>query len=387
MSDFDDPSYILHHLGEEALPMNAVSPPIFQTSIFCFGSFDEFHDALAAEENHYLYTRGNNPTVRLAEQKIAALEKAEKAKLVSSGVSAISAAIMAFVRSGDHVVCIKDCYSWTRTLLVDYLHKFKVEHTFVDGVSAADFEAAVRPNTRVIYLESPTTLTFKLQDIEAIATMAHRHGIKVVIDSTWATPIFLNPITLGVDLVVHSASKYMGGHSDLVAGVIAGSAADIDHIFRTEFQQLGTVPDPMMAWLILRGLRTLAVRMPVHYQSALHVARYLEQHPAVESVLYPFLPSHPQYDLAVRQMRGGSGLFSFRLKTRDVGKVRTFVDALRMFKRAVSWGGYESLVYPDAVHYTGPIPEDRISLVRLHIGLEDKDVIVRDLDNALSLIK
>lgn len=386
MQETQDPSYILHHLGEDGLPLNAVSPPIFQTSIFCFESFDAFRDALSSEEDHYLYTRGNNPTVNLAEQKLAALEKAEKAKLVSAGVSAISAAIMGFVRSGDHVVCIKDCYSWTKSLLDSYLARFGVEHTFVDGVTAADFEAAIRPNTKIIYLESPTTLTFKLQDIEAIALMAHSRGIKVAIDSTWATPIFMNPIELGVDLVVHSASKYIGGHSDLVAGVIAGSAADVDHIFSTEFQQLGTVPDPMMAWLVLRGLRTLAVRMPVHFANALHIAQLLEGHPAVESVLYPFLPSHPQYALARQQMRGGSGLFSFRLKTRDIASVRTFVDSLKMFKRAVSWGGYESLVYPDAAHYPGDPPEDRVSLIRFHIGLEDREALAVDVQRALSTI-
>lgn len=382
-----DPTYILHHLGEEGLPNNAVSPPIYQTSIFCFDSFDAFHDALSAEESHYLYSRGNNPTVNLVEQKIAALEKAERAKLVSSGVSAITAAIMAFVRSGDHVVCVRDCYSWTRTLLVDYLARFNVDHTFVEGTKTEEFEAALKPNTRLIYLESPTTLTFMLQDIAAVAGMAREHGIKVVIDSTWATPIYMNPIELGVDLVVHSVSKYLGGHSDLVAGVIAGSEEDITHIFRTEFQQLGTVPDPMMAWLVLRGMRTLAVRMPAHFANALHIARILEGHPAVESVLYPFLPSYPQHELAVRQMRGGSGLFSFRLKTRRVEDIRRFTDALKMFKRAVSWGGYESLVFPDAVHYEGNPPVDRVSLVRLHIGLENKEALAADLEQALSRIE
>lgn len=386
MQEFPDPTYILHHLDEDHLPVNAVSPPVFQTSIFCFDSFDTFREALTSEENYYLYSRGNNPTVNLIERKIAALEHAEKAKLMSAGVSAISAAIMAFVRSGDHVVCVKDCYSWTKSLLDSYLPRFGVEYTFVDGVTAADFEAAVRPRTRVIYLESPTTLTFKLQDIEGICAMAHRRGIKVAIDSTWATPIFLNPIDLGADLVVHSVSKYLGGHSDVVAGVVAGSAVDIDHIFLTEFLQLGTVPSPNMAWLVLRGMRTLGVRMPVHFENALFIAQFLEGHPAVESVLYPFLPSHPQYELAQRQMRGGSGLFSFRLKSRDIATVRRFVDSLKMFKRAVSWGGYESLVFPDAAHYPGEPPEDRVSLIRLHIGLENKGVLRDDLEAALSTI-
>ena len=217
--------------------------------------------------------------------------------------------------------------------------------------------------------------------------MARSRGITTVIDNTWATPIFMNPIELGIDLVVHSVSKYLGGHSDVVAGVVAGKAGDIEHIFKTEFLQLGTVPDPLMAWLVLRGLRTLGVRMPVHFANALHVARHLESHAAVENVLYPFLPSHPQHALAARQMRGGGSLFAVRLKTRDVGKVKLFVNSLKMFKRAVSWGGYESLIFPIAAHYPKDPPDDRVSVMRLHVGLEDKDTLAADLDQALARIR
>ncbi len=367
--------------------MGAVSPPIFQTSNFCFRDFDELQAALEAEEKHFIYSRGNNPTVNLVEQKIAALEKAERAKLLSSGVSAISAAIMAFVSSGDHIVCVEDCYGWTRNLLTTYLKRFGVEHTFVEGSRPEEIEAAIRPTTRLIYLESPTSLTFKLQDIRAVAAVARSRGIRTAIDNTWSTPIFMNPIELGIDLVVHSVSKYMGGHSDVVAGVVAGNATDIERIFTTEFLQLGTVPDPMMAWLVLRGLRTLGVRMPVHFANGLHVAGHLEKHPAVESVLHPFLPSHPQHGLARRQGRGGGSLFSFRLKTRRVADVKLFVNSLKMFKRAVSWGGYESLVFPNAAQYRENAPDDKVSLVRLHVGLEDKDSLVADLDQALALIR
>ncbi len=377
---------ILHHLGEEGLPFHAVSPPIFQTSNFCFDSFESFQDALAATERYFVYSRGNNPTVRLVEQKIAALENAERAKLVSAGVAAIAASVMAFVKAGDHVICVRDCYSWTRRLLESYLSRFGVVHTFIEGTEVAEFEAAIRPNTRVIFLESPTTFTFKLQNLAEVATLAKPRGIKTVIDSTWASPIFLNPIDHGIDLVVHSVSKYMGGHSDVVAGAIAGTSSDMDRIFKTEFQQLGTVPDPLMAWLVLRGLRTLHLRMPAVFASALRVARFLEAHPAVESVLYPFLESHPQHALARAQMRGGGGLFSFRLKTRDVAAVKRFTNALQLFKRAVSWGGYESLVYPDAVRYAADPPEDRVSLIRVYVGLEDEQALVADLERALSRV-
>ena len=386
MADPNDYSYILHHLGEHELPFHAVSPPIFQTSNFCFDSFESFQEALTTTESHFVYSRGNNPTVGLAEQKIAALEKAPRAKLMSAGVAAISASIMAFVGTGDHVVCVKDCYSWTRKLLELYLPRFGVAHTFVEGTDPAEFERAIRPSTRVIFLESPTTFTFRLQDIPSVARIARSRGIKTVIDSTWATPIFMNALDYGVDLVVHSVSKYMGGHSDLVAGAVVGSVEDIERIFTTEFQQLGTVPDPMLAWLVLRGLRTLQVRMSAVFERALYVARYLETHSAVECVLYPFLDSHPQHALARRLMRGGGGLFSIRLRTTDVSAVKRFTNSLKLFKRAVSWGGYESLVYPDAVRYRTDPPPDRLSLIRLYIGLEDKEALVADLGQALQQV-
>jgi cystathionine beta-lyase len=381
-------SYILHHMDEDAFPENAVSPPIFQTSIFCFPSFAEFRDALSDEENRCLYTRGNNPTVMLVEQKIAALEGGERAKLVSSGVSAISHAIMAFVQSGDHVVCVEDCYGWARILLESYLARFKVSVTFVEGIDSEEVIAAFRPETRVVYLESPSSLTFKLQDLALIAQAAKERRIKTITDNTWATPIFCNPLSIGIDLVIHSGSKYLSGASDIIAGLIIGSRADIDLIQKQEFLQLGTVPDPFMAWLMLRGMRTLHVRMKAHYENALAVASYLEKSPQVEEVFYPMLDSFPQADLARRLFRGGSGLFSIKLKTHKLEEVIAFTDRLRLFKRAVSWGGYESLVFPAAVKYQTleTIPSGSTNLVRLHIGLEAPDALIEDLDNALKVI-
>ena len=384
-----DITEILHHMGEDALPLNAVSPPIFQTSIFCFKSFDDFKGALADEPSHFIYSRGNNPTVNLLEKKIAALEHGERAKLVSSGVAAISAAVMAFLKTGDHVVAVRDSYSWAKYLFTTYLARFGIETTYVDGTDPEDFERAVKPNTKLFYLESPTTFTFKLQNLSAVAQIAKKHGIKTVIDNTWCTPIFQNPIDCGIDLTVHSVTKYMGGNSDVVAGVIVGSDEDVKKIFESEFQLHGTVPDPFMAWLVLRGLRTLHIRMPVHFENAKKVAAYLQSRSEVEDVLYPFLPSYPQYDLAMKQMRGGAGLFSFRFKTRKLDEIRKFTDALKMFKRAVSWGGYESLVVPAAVsrYPNDVIPDDRISLIRLHIGLETADSLIRDLDAAIAAMK
>ena len=382
-------SYILHHMNEDDNPYGAVSPPIYQTSIFCFKSFTDFRDALADQINRPLYTRGNNPTVMLVEQKLAALEGAERAKLLSSGSSAISHAIMAFVKSGDHVVCVRDCYSWCATLLEKYLPRFGVTHSYVEGTDVNEVIDAIRPETKIIYLESPTTFTFKLQDLSAIAAEARKHGIKTIADNSWATPIFCNPVKLGVDLVIHSGSKYFGGSSDLVSGVVIGSKKDIDLIQQQEFKQLGTVPDPFMAWLLMRGLRTLHVRLKTHYENALIVASFLEKHPCIENVNYPMLPSHPQYNQAIKLFSGGSGLLSFRLKTKKLPDVIRFIDTLKLFKRAVSWGGYESLVFPYAVRFTegDNIPPDRLSLIRIHIGLEQSEDLIEDLEHALKEVR
>ncbi|CCU83787.1 MULTISPECIES: bifunctional L-alanine/L-glutamate racemase [Mesotoga] len=372
---------ILHHLGEDDLPCGAVNPPIFQTSIFSFKGFDEFSTALSDETNHFLYTRGNNPTVNILEEKLAALEHAERAKLFGSGVAAIVSSISAFLKSGDHIVTVKDCYSWTSTYVTQYLARFGVEHTYVEGNDVNEIEAALKPNTKIIYLESPTTFTFKLQDLTEVSSLARMRGVKTIIDNTWATPIYQNPIDFGIDLVVHSASKYLGGNSDVVGGVVAGSDEDVRRIFEKEFLNTGAVPDPFAAWLILRGIRTLHIRMPVHFQNAMELSRRLQKSEAVESVLYPMLESSEQYALAKKQMRGGSGLFSFKLKTRDIDRIKKFVNSLRFFRRAVSWGGYESLISPYAVSHRDP--GDNVSLIRIHAGLEEIEVLSEDLDRAM----
>jgi len=376
---------ILHHLGEENMPFGSVTPPIFQTSIFQFDSFDKFKEALSNEEENYLYTRGNNPTVNIVEEKIAALEHGQRAKLFASGIAAISSGIMAFLKSNDHVVCVEDSYSWTKTLLEKYLKRFGISYTYVDGSDIEEIYSAVRPNTKVIYLESPTTFTFKIQDLENISAFAKKYGIKTIIDNTWATPYFQNPLDFGIDLVVHSSSKYFGGHSDVVAGVIVGSKKDISHIFNTEFLNIGAVPDPFASWLILRGLRTLHIRMERHFQSTMKIIDYLSHHPAVEKINYPFYKDNPQLELAKKQMRGGSGLFSIKLATKRVEDVKTFTDNLRIFKRAVSWGGYESLIVPYAVSHKN-LSEDNISIVRIHVGLEDPEILIDDLERSLKRI-
>ncbi len=378
-------TYILHHYMEEDEPYGSLVPPIFQTSIFTFKDFKAFQTAINHEEETFLYTRGNNPTVKLVEEKLARLEHAETAQLFSSGVSAISAAVMAFIRSGDHIISVTDAYGWTKTLFDEYLARFGVEVSYVSGEDPSEIEALIRPNTRILYLESPTTFTFKLQDLKAVSKVARSHGIKTMIDNSWATPYFQNPIDFGIDIVIHSTSKYLGGHNDIMGGVVIGSSEDIGHIFQTEFLNIGGVPDPFAAWLLIRGLRTLHIRMERHFNSCVKVVKYLETHPKVERVLYPFSPSHPQYELAKRQMRGGSSLFSIKLKTSDKGKIEEFTNRLKYFKKGVSWGGYNSLLVP----YIVPYPDEEgefLPLVRLYVGLEDPGMLCQDLEDALNAI-
>ncbi len=379
-------TYILHHYGEEVEPFGVLAPPVFQTAIFTFKDFKTFQDAVNNEEERFLYTRGNNPTVRLTEQKLAKLENGEDARLFGSGVAAVSAAVMAFVKKGDHVICVKDAYGWTKTLFDEYLARFGVEVTYIKGEDPEEFKKAIRKNTRILFLESPTTFTFLLQDLKALSDIARENGIKTMIDNSWATPYFQNPIDYGVDLVIHSTSKYLGGHNDIMGGVVIGKKEDISHIFQTEFLNIGAIMDPFAAWLLLRGLRTLHIRMERHFESTKKIASFLEGHKKVESVLYPFLPSHPHYGLAKRQMRGGSSLFSIRLKTHSEDAIERFTNSLKYFKKGVSWGGYVSLVEPYiAIH---PEEEDKglRSLIRLYIGLEDPDALILDLDEALNMI-
>ncbi|HQU59310.1 MAG TPA: aminotransferase class V-fold PLP-dependent enzyme, partial [Saprospiraceae bacterium] len=255
-------SEILNHLGESREHyFNAVSPPVIQSSNFAFQSLAEFRQAFTDELTHHVYSRGNNPTVNILRQKLAALEKAEDCLVFSSGVSAIAAAVMANVRNGSHVVCVQSPYSWTKILLQDYLPRFGVEHTFVDGRDLSLIEQAIRPQTSLIYLESPNSLTFELQNLAACAEIARRHGIVTCVDNSYCSPIFQNPIELGIDLVVHSGTKYLNGHSDVVMGVLCGSKPMVKKIFETEYMTLGGILSPHDAALAIRGLRTLELRM------------------------------------------------------------------------------------------------------------------------------
>ncbi len=382
-----DLSYILNDLGEDREAyFNAVTPPIIQSTNFAFRSVGQMRKELENESDAYFYTRGNNPTVEILRKKMAALEGTEDALIFASGGAAVTAAVMGNLNAGDHLVCVQKPYGWTAKLLQKLLPRFGVTATFVDGTDAAGYEKAIQPNTKLLYLESPNSLTFSLQDVEAVTAIARKHGLLTVMDNSYCTPLNQQPVAMGVDMVVHSATKYLCGHSDALAGVVCGTRSMMAKLFDAEFMTLGGVISPFNAWLILRGLRTLHLRMERSAQSTPKVVEFLQNHPRVAKVYYPFLPSHPQYALAQKQMKRPGGMFSVELKADSIAEVERFCDNLKRFVLATSWGGYESLVYPMAVlagasNYANPNLNWR--LIRFYVGLEEPEVLINDLKQAL----
>ncbi len=388
----DIETLMAHYAEDRAAYHGAVVPPIFQNSLFTFESWDAIDKAFDDRVNSYIYSRGGNPSVNMAEAKIAKIAGGERAKLFGSGMAAISAALLHFLAPGDHVITVKSIYGPANNLLNDYLRrKMNIQTTYVAGTEVDEFEAAITEKTKVIYLESPSSAIFSLQDIKAITQFAKSRKIHTIIDNTWATPIFQKPLNMGVDLEVHSCSKYLGGHSDVVAGVVIGNEKDIAEITVNEYEILGGKMAPFEAWLIMRSLRTLPIRMRTHQENAMKVARFLESHPKVRQVKYPGLESFPQYALGKKQMSGYSGLMSFELDTDNLKTIKHFFNSLKIFQIGVSWGGHESLIYAPAISYLKELPEEQfkdmgISLgnMRLSIGLESSDDLIRDLKEALS---
>lgn len=384
-----DISYILNHLGEERDEYyGSVAPPVFQTTNFCFKTVSEMREKLTRELETPFYTRGYNPTVAMLRKKIAALEKAEDALVFSSGSAAVAAAVMSVVKGGDHVVCVKKPYSWTSNLITKYLSKYGVTSTFVDGREAANFEKAILSNTKLIYLESPNSLTFEMQDIEAVSKIAKSRGITTIIDNSYCSPLNQNPISMGIDLVLHSGSKYLNGHSDVVSGVVCGSKERIMKMMAEEYMTIGSCISAQDAALILRGLRTIELRVNQSAVSAKKVADFLENHPKIKELNYPFSSKNPQLELARKQMKQGGGLLSIVIDAENEAAVERFCDRLKRFIMATSWGGYESLIFPlcalaASKSFENPLPWN---MVRLYIGLEDADLLIEDLKQALEKV-
>lgn len=382
-------SYLLNELGEDReLYFNSVAPPIIQTSNFSCKTVDDLRNALLHESEVDFYTRGNNPTTDILEKKVAALEGAEHALAFGSGIAAVCAAVMSQVGAGEYIVSIEKPYSWTNTLMKKYLPRFGVEVTFVDGREAQNFEKAIKPNTKVFYLESPNSFTFELQDIAAVSKIAKAHNITTIIDNSFATPLFQQPIALGVDIVIHAATKYIGGHSDTMGGIICSTHERITKIFENEYMTLGGIISPFNSWLLLRGLRTLPIRMERIAETTRKVVAYLAQNPKVQKIFWPFQESDPQYELAKKQMRNNSGQFTIQLKTEKIEEIDLFCNSLQHFLMAASWGGHESLIYPTATSYNAGNYKSHLppNLIRFYIGLEDADYLINDLEQAFAKI-
>jgi cystathionine beta-lyase/cystathionine gamma-synthase len=385
-----DLSYIINELGEERENyFNAVSPPIMQTSNFAFKKVDDLRQAFEDEMAGYLYSRGLNPTVEILRKKLAALDGAEDCLVFNSGAAAIFAGVLANVKAGDHIVSVKSPYTWAQRMFDIILPRFGVTTTYIDGTKTNNWEQATRNNTTLYYLESPNSWDYALQDIRAIASLARSKSIITMIDNSYCSPLYQKPVEMGIDLSMQTATKYISGHSDTLGGVLSGSHKMMKKIFDSEYLNIGSGIQPFNAWLLIRGLRTLPARFDRIARSTLEVIDFLKQHPAIESVIFPFDKTFPQYELARRQMSGACGLFTFVLKTNSRESIVRFCESLRHIMMAVSWGGHESLVIPKCAgippgDFDPSNPGHRY--VRMYAGLEEPQYLIDDLKQALKQI-
>lgn len=382
------------HGGAAPNTFGALSAPIYQTSTFVFDSAAQGGSRFALQEDGYIYSRLGNPTCAVAEEKIALLEGTEACVSAGSGMGAISSALWTLLEQGGHLVASETLYGCTFALMNHGLTRYGVDVTFVDMTDLDAVQKALRPDTKAVYLETPANPTLKIMDIESISAMAHQiEGCQVVVDNTFCTPYIQRPVELGADIVVHSATKYLNGHGDVIAGFVCGRKDYIDQVRLFGIKDMtGSVLSPFDAFLIARGLKTLEIRMERHCANAMKVAAFLEDHPAVASVSYPGLKSFPQYDLAKKQMALPGGMISFELKGgKDEGAV--VMDNVKLCKLAVSLGDAETLIEHAAsmTHSTYTPDELKMAgisegLVRLSVGLENAEDIIADLEQALNLI-
>jgi cystathionine beta-lyase/cystathionine gamma-synthase len=383
-----DISYIINELGEERDQyFNSVAPPIIQSSNFAFKTVDEMRAAFADEYSTYLYSRGLNPTVDILRKKLAALDGAEDCLVFNSGAAAIFAAVLANVKAGDHIVSVHKPYTWAQKMFENILPRFGVTTSYIDGRSIENFERAILPNTTLIYLESPNSWDYALQDLKAVAELAKAEGIVTVIDNSYCTPLYQQPYLMGIDLVLQSATKYISGHSDVVAGVLSGSKNMITRIFNSEYMNIGSGIQPFNAWLLIRGLRTLPMRLAHISTTTREIVGFLHQHPQVEEVIFPLDESFPQYELARQQMTGACGLLTFVVKAENIDQIEQFCNALQHILMAVSWGGYESLIIPkcSGVKKEAFIASSREHrMLRLYVGQESAAYIIADLDRGFA---
>ncbi len=377
------------HAGEIEDQFGSATVPIYQTSTFRFRNAEAGRRLFMGEEEGYIYTRIGNPTIRSLEKAIAALEHGYDGVAFSSGMAAVNAIYLAFLGQGKHVVCSASVYGPSRTVLEKYYSRFGVEATFVHTSDLEAVRNAMRENTTLVYIETPANPTMEVTDIEAVAQLAHDHGCVLAVDNTFATPYLQNPLLLGADIVLHSVTKYINGHADIVGGIVVTKNEELDKAIRSVMISFGGNMDPHQAYMTLRGVKTLSLRVEKAQQNAMKIARYLEQHPKVEWVKYPGLESHPQYDLIKKQMRGPGAMISFELKG-GIEAGKKLMDNVKLIMLAVSLGGVESLIqHPASMTHAGMSREARLKaditdgLVRLSVGIEDVDDLIADLEQAL----
>jgi cystathionine beta-lyase/cystathionine gamma-synthase len=385
-----DISYIINELGEERENyFNAIAPPIIQTSNFAFKKVDDLRKAFEDEASAYLYSRGNNPTLKILSQKLAALDGAEDCLVFNSGAGAIYAAVVANVKSGDHIISVDKPYSWAQKLFNDILPRFNVTTTYVDGREIENFKNAIQSNTTIIYLETPNSWSFYLQDLKEVAKLAKERKILTICDNSYCSPLYQRPIEYGIDMVLQSATKYIGGHSDVVAGVLCGTIKMMTKIFNSEYMNIGIGTTPFNAWLLIRGLRTIKIRLEKISDTTPKIVGYLKKHEKVESVIFPFDKDFPQYKLAKQQMEGACGLLSFIINAQTIAEIERFCEGLQHILMAVSWGGYESLIIPGCAS----IKQDEFDttnidhrIMRMYVGLEESDYLIEDLERGFKMM-
>jgi methionine-gamma-lyase len=380
----------LIHSGGFDDPLGSATTPIYQSSTFKFRNADHGAACFSGESNGYIYTRLGNPTIRELEDTMADLENGFGGIATSSGMGAVNTVYLAYLGQGSHIICQDAVYGPSRVILESIYNRFGVEHTFVDTSDLAKVKEAFRPNTRLLYTETPANPTMAISDLAALAELAHQHGVPLVVDNTFCSPYLQKPLDLGADAVLHSMTKFINGHADIVAGMIVAKKEGDYKKLKSVMNNLGCNMDPHQAFMTRRGLKTLAIRIDRAQENAIRIAEYLEHHPKVEWVKYPGLKSHPQYELAQRQMNGPGAMISFELKGGlTAGKV--LMDSVKVMLLAVSLGGIETLIqHPASMTHSKIGADDRHKagitdgLVRLSVGIEKLDDLIRDLDQALA---
>lgn len=394
MKNYGFETLAIHGDEHKKNPDNALNPPIFQTSTFVFDNLKHVDDVMSFRSSDYVYTRGNNPTLRLFENRMAALEGGKGAVAFASGMAAVSSVLLSLLKPGDTVIANKTIYGSTYSVITKLFPQYGIKYRLVDLSNAENLEDYIDSDVKLIYFETPSNPSLSIVDIKKVSDIAKKHNIKTVVDNTFATPYFQRPLSLGADVVLHSATKYICGHGDVVAGVVVSK--DDSYIQKLKFDymcELGGVMSPFNAWLLLRGLKTLAIRMRQHEQNAIKVAEYLNNNPKVSKVNYPGLKEFSGYEIARTQMSGFGAVISFELKN-GLKSVSDFLDNLNMIQLAVSLGDCETLAESPSLMTHRGFPAEKLSefgfsesTVRLSIGIEDSDDILYDLENALNHVK